>query len=411
MKKLIALIATLILIFTVSACSQTTNNTLETPSITETPFITEAPISTEYVVSTEAITTATPELTDVPVTATPEETATAIAVTETPVLTATPVITATPTPTPEPIDLTQFSQMYIKSPSVNVRNAPSGKILISLKQNTCIKAYKIIDGWYYVSYDENLFGYIRADLLVSEPVATATPAPTSQVQAPTYKPNSNLNINDNVFLDALEYTGYNLKKHRADGNMWKFILGKDKAGMGYLSGLGYDYGKSSGYETDAQGMPNIEKFRKNGGLVCASYVTYAYFNYLPNVAKIDTSAIPRPTNSCSAESWRQCAEKWVDMGLSRKISFTATRYSSGVVKFTPSEPIPIGSIVIFKEYNKADSAPARHVTIYAGNAGGYNWLTHVGNERGPEMITVENMGFGSTPELPLLVITPPISFS
>lgn len=37
-------------------------------------------------------------------------------------------------------------------------------------------------------------------------------------------------------------------------------------------------------------------------------------------------------------------------------------------------------------------------------------MTHVGNERGPEMITIERMGFSSTPEVPLEVITPPISF-
>jgi hypothetical protein len=78
--------------------------------------------------------------------------------------------------------------------------------------------------------------------------------------------------------------------------------------------------------------------------------------------------------------------------------------------FNPSEPIPVGSIVVFKVYGNSDSSAARHVALYAGNAGGYHWLTHVGNERGPEMITVENMGFGSTPEIPVEIITPPISF-
>ncbi len=419
MKKLISLMMMLLLIFIASACDTQTNNEVVTPAVTETPVITETPEATEYVVTleptaTETPTTETPIVTEMP-SPTPIPTATPVP-TPTPIPTPTPVPTPTPSPTPTP-DISKFTVMYIKSASVNVRSTPStqGKKLAALKLNTEVKAYTEVDGWFYVSYGENAFGYIRKDLLSAEIITTPTPVPTptttDTAQKPTYKPNSNLDINDNVFLDALEYTGYNLKKHRADGNMWKFILGKDKAGMGYLSGLGYDYGKTSGYETNAQGLPDIERFRKNGGMVCASYATYVYFNYLPNVAKIDTSSIPRPTNSCLAESWRQCAEKWVAMGLSRKITFSATRYSSGVVKFTPSEPIPIGSIVIFKEYNKPDSAPARHVTIYAGKAGGYNWLTHVGNERGPEMITVENMGFGSTPELPMLVITPPISFS
>ena len=218
------------------------------------------------------------------------------------------------------------------------------------------------------------------------------------------------NMVDSPILRALEYTGYNLKKHRADGNMWVFILGKNKAALGYLSGLGYDYGASTGYETNSQGLPDIARFKKKGGLVCASYLTYVYFNYLPNVAGIDTSHLTRPVYPCSAQSWREAANGWVKQGLSRKISFTAKRYSSGVVSFTPAEKIPVGSVVVFKVAGSADSSVARHVTLYAGYVGGYHWLTHVGNERGPEMITIENMGFGSTPEVPVEIITPPIYF-
>ena len=192
--------------------------------------------------------------------------------------------------------------------------------------------------------------------------------------------------------------------------MWVFILGKYKQGLGYLSGLGYDYGRTSGYEVNAQGRPDIERMRKNGGMVCASYLTYVYFNYLPNVAGIDTSHLTRPASSVSAQSWRLAAEDWLNKGLSRKIGFNAIRRSDGTVKFTPDEPIPVGSIVVFKVYGASDRSNARHVAIYAGNAGGYHWLTHVGNDRGPEMITVERMGFGSTPEIPLEIITPPLKF-
>lgn len=324
-------------------------------------------------------------------------------------------VTPAPTPTAEPIDLSSFTVMYVTGETVNVRNAPStsGTKLTSLRRNTEVKAYKNVNGWYFIGYGDAGLGYMSANYLSTSPVIVV-PAATPTVPWDT-KYNTNLDINDNVFLDALEYTGYNLNKHKADGNMWRFILGTKKAGLGYLSGLEYDYGRSSGYETNADGKPDIQGFKARGGLVCASYLTYVYFNYLPNVAGIDTSHLTRPASSISAQSWRLAAEDWVKKGYSRKISFDVVRYSSGIIKFTPHEEIPVGSIVVFKVAGASDSSNARHVAIYAGRAGCgdepvYNWLTHVGNERGPEMITIEHMGYGSTPEVPLEIITPPISF-
>lgn len=249
---------------------------------------------------------------------------------------------------------------------------------------------------------------VATPVVTAKPTAKATPKVTVTKSPSKY--NSNLNIDDNIFLDALEYTGYNLQKHRDDGNMWVFIHGKYKKGLGYLSQMGYS-DATSGYETNEYGDPDIAKIVSKGGLVCASYVTYVYFNYLPNVAGIDTSSLPRPENSRSAQSWRKCAEKWVEMGLSREISFKAYLNSDGSGYFEPDEDIPIGSIMIYKVAGASDSANARHVGIYAGNKGGYHWMTHVGNDRGPEMITVERMGYSSTREIVLKVITPPIDFT
>ena len=383
MKKILSLLLIILTLFTLVACSKDKVEPVTTPTPTIVP--TEEVTPTPTIVPTEEI---TPTPTIVP--------------------TATPV----PTATIGPIDLTKFTTLYVSGSVVNVREgaSTSSKKITSLPVNSTVKSYKTINGWHYISYDDNRFGFMAGDYLSKNPVATPTPAPTRE-PLPDFKPNNSAEINDNVFLDALEYTGYNLKKHKADGNMWVFILGKYKQGLGYLSGLGYDYGKSTGYETNAQGKPDIAGFKKRGGLVCASYLTYVYFNYLPNVAGIDTSHLTRPQYPCSAQSWRLAANDWVKKGYSKKISFTAKRYSSGVVSFTPSETIPVGSIVVFKVYGTSDSSQARHVAIYAGYAGGYHWLTHVGNERGPEMITIENMGFGSTPEIPVEIITCPIKLA
>lgn len=137
----------------------------------------------------------------------------------------------------------------------------------------------------------------------------------------THKQSNNLDIDHNVFMDALEYTGYNLKKHRADGNMWKYIYAADKRGMGYLSSISYG-GASSGYEVTG-GKPDVAAMAKKGGLVCASYVTYVYFNYLPNVAGISTNMLDKPAKPINANDWKIAAGKWVQKGYSRYIPFTA----------------------------------------------------------------------------------------
>lgn len=235
------------------------------------------------------------------------------------------------------------------------------------------------------------------------PSKTPSSAPTTKPNNTAYKYNSNTDINDNVFLDAMVYTGYNLKKHIADGNMWVYILASQKRGLGYLSKITYA-GGSTGYETK-NGKPDIGYFERRG-LVCASYVTYVYFNYLPNVAGIDTSSLTRPVKSYSANDWYIAAKDWVKKGYSKTISFKASKTSSGYIKFSPSEEIPIGSLMFCCDArNRSDYCS--HVSIFAGYKNGYHWVYHVGNANGPEFCAMERMHFGPDPQWPINVITTP----
>lgn len=236
-----------------------------------------------------------------------------------------------------------------------------------------------------------------------ENTASVVKKPTATVIGTDYKFNTNVDIENNVFLDSLVYTGYNLAKHRADGNMWVYILASKKRGLGYLSKIGYA-GGSSGYET-LNGKPNIAAFER-GGLVCASYVTYVYFNYLPNVAGIDTSSLTRPVRSYSAHDWYIAAKDWIKKGYSKSISFKASKTSAGFINFKPSEEIPIGSIMVFQDA-RSRTDHGSHVAVYAGYKNGYNWVFHVGNENGPEFCAVERMHFGPDPQWPLMVISTP----
>ncbi len=237
---------------------------------------------------------------------------------------------------------------------------------------------------------------------ISSVIQTQTPVDESK-----FKYNTNIDIEDNVFMDSLVYTGYNLAKHRQDGLMWVYVLSGQKPAKGWLSKISYDYdGGTSGYETNAQGLPDISFFEKND-MVCASYVTYVYFNYLPNVAGIDTSSLTKPANPTLANDWYKAAKDWVNKGYSYEIPFTASRSGNGEIKFKAEQDIPIGSILLCNDMNDKTSDWACHVSVYAGYKNGYHWVYHVGNDNGPEFCAIERFCYGPDPVWPLSVISTP----
>ena len=220
---------------------------------------------------------------------------------------------------------------------------------------------------------------------------------------PGYKYNTKLDINNNVFLDALEYTGYNIDKHRKDGLMWTYILSNDKKHRGWLSNITYGGGCFGTEMKD--GLPDIKRFEK-GGLVCASFATYVYFNYLPNVAKIDTSSLARPEMSYNADSFYRACKKWLKAGYTYNIGFTAKNNPGGIY-FKADEEIPLGSIIAFRNIDEPGKDEADHITIYVGKQNGYHWVIQTGNKNGPEFCAVERFKFGPGPQWPLAIFATP----
>lgn len=218
------------------------------------------------------------------------------------------------------------------------------------------------------------------------------------------------NIEDNVFMDSLIYTGYNIKTHRASGRMWSYVLSGQKPGLGWLSKISYDYdGGTSGYEVNAEGRPDIAKFEKSD-LVCASYVSYVYFNYLPNVVGIDTSSLAQPKSPVLADAWDECGKKWIQAGYSEEIKFTCRTGGPQGYIFTPEKEIPIGSLILCEDFvgNGGEGSDwACHVSIYAGYKGDGHWVYHVGNDNGPEFCTIERFRYGPDPVWPYRVISTP----
>lgn len=207
---------------------------------------------------------------------------------------------------------------------------------------------------------------------------------------------------DNDFLDALAYTGYKVQAQKNDGTIFKKYGSTASA---YLSGITYD--KSFVVEGDetvkdsstvSGKAPDLARF-KQYGLCCAGYVSYVYFNYLPNIKGYDMSDFTKPTNLKSSTSYHEAAEKWVAAGVSKRLSFSV----NSNVSFTPKEDIPIGSLVIF-----ISGGVYSHVGLYAGAYGGKHFITHVGNERGPEIQTIEGLQKNGSAEVVSNIYSPPV---
>ena len=172
-------------------------------------------------------------------------------------------------------------------------------------------------------------------MIVSMIPATVFAAPASDI------PDEML---DNVYLDALAYTGYQVQAQKNDGTIYKTYGSRASA---YGSDISYGLTKY-GTETvtksgTATGLaPDIAGF-ESSGLCCASYVSYVYYNYLPNIAGIDTSDVAKPSNPRSASSYNTAANAWINAGTARRISFSQNSDGSS---FRPSEEIPIGSLMV-----------------------------------------------------------------
>lgn len=53
--------------------------------------------------------------------------------------------------------------------------------------------------------------------------------------------------------------------------------------------------------------------------MCASYVSYVLFNYLPNVAGIDMSSVKVPDDPASVGYYAEAAKHWVSDGVATEI--------------------------------------------------------------------------------------------
>ncbi len=200
------------------------------------------------------------------------------------------------------------------------------------------------------------------------------------------------NMVDSHILRALEYTGYDVQAQKNDGTLYQSGSYGSRTPASVLSGI--NYGTSlSGKETVADSStltgkaPDIAKF-KSKGLCCAAFVTYFVCNYLPNIEGADTQFITDAINATGMNSqavitWQTALNKLANEGKLEKIGTSSSNVDRS--KLTP------GDLIIFGNEENSHT----HIAVYSGTYKGDDFLIHVGNDRGPEIMPVKWMSDSS----------------
>ncbi|MCD7783651.1 MAG: prealbumin-like fold domain-containing protein [Firmicutes bacterium] len=247
----------------------------------------------------------------------------------------------------------------------------------------------------------------------------------------------------NYYLDALEYTGYDVQGLRDSGYLFE---------QGYYASSGYNKGYKSdisgnynnylgtsvatGLQTVANSStktgyaPDLDYFEEHG-FQCGSYVTYVLYNYLKNIVGFDVEeewGWTKPAGYVSPTYYKTAALEWYAAGNAEILTlgddYTMTRVnSSDATKgynfvLNTGVEVPIGSLLLFEtvDENGNTSGTIAHIAIYAGEYNGYHFITHTGSNRGPEINNIEYMsmadsadGKSGMAELVTMIVIPPTS--
>lgn len=199
---------------------------------------------------------------------------------------------------------------------------------------------------------------------------------------------------DSYVMDAMKYVGYKADKQAKAGTLLQDCGSGPRTPMRFRSGIRYG-GGPLGTETvkDKKSptgkKPDISRFKQNG-MVCSSFVTYYYLNYLPNVAGVNTNDIRSAMkksgvkfNNCN--SWGYAAEYLVKRGKATLVDSVKKGRSLPAAHLSR---LKIGDLITFRIPN--EGLEWGHVAVYAGtNNEGDHFVAHVGSDEGPVFQTLE----------------------
>ena len=199
---------------------------------------------------------------------------------------------------------------------------------------------------------------------------------------------------DSYVVDAMRYVGYKIDKQAKEGSLLQDYASGPRTPVRFRSGISYGGGPNGqetvkSKKTVSGKAPNVAKFKREG-LVCASFVSYYYLNYLPNVAGVDTSFIKAAIKksgiaSRQCNSWGYAAEYLVKKGKATVVD--SVKYGQSLPAANLKK-LQIGDLITFRVPN--EGLEWGHVAVYAGtNNQGDHFVAHVGSDEGPVFQTLE----------------------
>ncbi len=251
------------------------------------------------------------------------------------------------------------------------------------------KTFKVAkNGTYYVK--------VRNYKMVSRKRVYGAWSSTVKVSVKAASPNANLPtaMMESYVADSLTYLGYKTAKHRAMGSYLCDVASGPRTPLSVRSGIKYG-GVPSGQETVKSKStvtgkaPNVKYFKKYG-MCCASFVSYYYLNYLPNVVGIDTKFIKNAIDKSGyksrvCESWEFAAKYLVKQGKATVVDKVP---KGSTLKAAHLEKLEIGDLITFRIPSSGRSCG--HVAVYAGkNHQGDHFVAHVGSDEGPVFQTLQ----------------------
>lgn len=211
-------------------------------------------------------------------------------------------------------------------------------------------------------------------------------------------------LTDNSVLRAMSWLGYDVNGQIANGDLYS-VYGAFELSEKYRSKIFYDEKGVYGLEgndtvsdpTSPTGKsPALDKFKKRG-LICASFTTYYYLNYLPNVEGIDMSWMQQAFDRYISGGYHYRAVLTWDLAfkdLANQGKVTKIGTSAENVDRTK---LATGDLVLFSSTDYRYS----HVAIYLGSVRGEDYVVHCAYKRGVEINTLSAIADPyNDPEIP-----------
>ena len=211
-------------------------------------------------------------------------------------------------------------------------------------------------------------------------------------------------LTDNPVLRAMKWLGYDIDGQISAGDLYS-VYGAFELSEKYRSKVKYDEEGAAGLEgsetvapssSPTGRLPDLAKYNKKG-LICASFTTYYYLNYLPNVEGVDMSWMQSAFDGYIKNGYHYRAVLTWDLAFRTLTTRGKTTLIGTSAQNVDRSQLAPGDLILFSSTDYRYS----HVAIYVGTVRGEDFVVHCAYKRGVEFNTLSAIADPyNDPELP-----------